>query len=385
MYIRPLLARQLVFLVLVQFANGGQNLLRADDSKAKNHYEFGRVSISLQASTTPTFVIEGLKLESVRSGISFSVVRSDNENSGRKIRPISGKFAESEGSIEFVPRFKLDRSLTYALNLDSELSQSLNVDKPIHFRLPKPPPQPQATVSEIYPTSDHLPENVLKFYIHFSAPMSRGDAYEHIHLLHKGKTIQRPFLELGEELWDRDQKRFTLFVHPGRIKQGLRPREEDGAPMESGESYTLRIDKAWKSADGQPMATTHEKKFTVVESDDERLNPETWKIETPSAATKDPVRLVFDEPLDHAMLQRVLTISHRDGTAITGTANIVSGETNWSFEPAKPWAIGTYDIFIATNLEDLCGNSIARPFETKMQDRAASQPTTQIAVEFIVK
>jgi hypothetical protein len=55
----------------------------------------------------------------------------------------------------------------------------------------------------------------------------RGEAYEHIKLLDaKGKPLEEVFLELGEELWDPEMKRFTLLFHPGRVKKGLVPREE---------------------------------------------------------------------------------------------------------------------------------------------------------------
>ena len=94
--------------------------------------------------------------------------------------------------------------------------------------LAKPKTEP-TVVTQVYPTSDKLPENQLKFYLHFSAPMSRGDSYKHIQLLdEKGKAVELPFLELDEELWDPAGKRFTLFFDPGRIKRGLKPREEVG-------------------------------------------------------------------------------------------------------------------------------------------------------------
>ena len=35
-------------------------------------------------------------------------------------------------------------------------------------------------VEHVYPSTDQLPENQLKFYLHFSAPMSRGEAYSRI-------------------------------------------------------------------------------------------------------------------------------------------------------------------------------------------------------------
>src|SRR4029077_16843257 len=84
-------------------------------------------------------------------------------------------------------------------------------------------------VTHVYPTATALPENQLKFYIHFSAPMGRGEAYEHVHLLDaKGRRDDLPFLELAEELWDASGKRLTLLIDPGRIKRGLKPREDLG-------------------------------------------------------------------------------------------------------------------------------------------------------------
>src|SRR5262249_33960030 len=82
---------------------------------------------------------------------------------------------------------------------------------------------PTTLVEKIYPSGDKLPENQLRFYLHFSAPMSRHDAYTHVKLLdEKGKEVASPFLELGEELWDPAGKRFTLLLHPGRVKRGLK-------------------------------------------------------------------------------------------------------------------------------------------------------------------
>jgi hypothetical protein len=96
---------------------------------------------------------------------------------------------------------------------------------------------------QVYPTSSKLPENHLRFYVHFSAPMSRGEAYEHLRLLRKnGEPVYLPFLEIGEELWDKSGMRLTLLFDPGRVKRGLKPREENGPVLEEGEEYTLVIE-----------------------------------------------------------------------------------------------------------------------------------------------
>src|SRR5690606_15281787 len=125
------------------------------------------------------------------------------------------------GGIEFAPRYPLSRSVVYRVRPGARLQAMLGEALPPEedpvwqFRLPAAPPQPPTQVVAIYPSAGALPENVLKFYIHFSAPMSRGEAYRRVHLYRGDEPIEDPFLELGEELWDADQTRFTLFIHPG--------------------------------------------------------------------------------------------------------------------------------------------------------------------------
>ena len=86
------------------------------------------------------------------------------------------------------------------------------------------------------------------------------------------------------------------------------------------------------------------------------------------------------------MLNRVLTVRDTAGKPIEGKISIAEHETVWQFIPAEPWNRATYAIEVATNLEDLCGNSIARAFETKMQVDDATAPAAAplIAIEFAV-
>jgi len=48
-------------------------------------------------------------------------------------------------------------------------------DRPLEtvLQLPAAEPGPATMVEHVYPSTDELPENQLKFYLHFSAPMSR--------------------------------------------------------------------------------------------------------------------------------------------------------------------------------------------------------------------
>lgn len=303
--------------------------------------------------------------------------------------PLLGRYERvDEQSVAFHPRFPLARSVRYQVVWSAELKEQSSKPKAPSwlFQLPQVSLGPPVRVSQIYPTAAELPENLLKFYIYFSAPMSRGRAYEHIQLLQDGDVVEAPFLELGEELWNPEQTRFTLFLHPGRIKRGLRPRDESGPPLEAGLEYSLRIDAEWRDAHGRPLAVASEKRFKVGPADEQQVIPEQWKISTPASGSKGPVQLTFDEPLDHAMLTRVLEVKHREGHSIPGTIEVGEHESSWRFSPEQPWKTGTYYIEIGTHLEDLCGNSLARPFEVSTQNQQTTEEKRpRIAIEFIVK
>jgi hypothetical protein len=239
-----------------------------------------------------------------------------------------------------------------------------------------------SVVSAIYPSRATLPENLLKFYIYFSAPMSRGEAYQRIHLLNeKGKEVESPFLELPQELWDDRQTRFTLLLDPGRIKRELLPRELVGPALENGKKYTLVIDRTWLDADNKPLKESHRKAFTVGPPDEKVPDIKSWKLTPPSAGSLDPLIVDFPEPLDHAMLHRVLQIMDSRTKPLEGTIAVSREETRWEFKPKAVWQAGAYHLDVDSDLEDLAGNSLKKPFEVdlfKKVDRKVMPEQLQI-------
>lgn len=341
-------------------------------------------SLTIQfRSQPPAFVLTGATFATqaaARAGFYVTVQDSQLESPP----PLMGRYELQEECTVFTPRFPLSDRVSYRVHLKEDLEERLPGKVQLVFSIERAH-SPTAKVAAIYPSANTLPDNVLKFYIHFSEPMERGRAYQHLELLHDGEPVSDPFLELGEELWDGDQQRFTLFMHPGRIKQGLRLREDTGPAIEAGGEYTLRVRSGWTSALGTPLVSDFEKTFRVKSADHQQPAPERWQIATPRAGTQQPVALSFDEPLDHAMLQRVLDVRAANGESIPGAIEISQQETRWEFTPAEAWPVGRYNILVAANLEDSSGNSIARPFEVKMQDSVAASIGTQIGIEFFVK
>jgi len=295
---------------------------------------------------------------------------------------VLGTHRVAGGVLRFEPQYPLQPGLAYDVVLDlsrlpqanaaSSASREANAHETLspiapltqRLQVPKPPTVATTIVEHVYPSANELPENLLKFYLHFSALMSRGEAYRRVHLLDSaGREVQWPFLELDEELWDPAGKRFTLFFDPGRVKRELVPRLEMGPALVEGKTYTLVIDKDWLDAAGNQLREPYRKEFHVVAPDDKPPTPDTWKITPPAARTSTPLEVVFPEALDHALLMRQLWVENERGEVVAGSNKTVEAETRWQFTPETEWQAGKYRIQVDTTLEDLAGNSIGRPFE----------------------
>jgi hypothetical protein len=304
------------------------------------------------------------------------------------VPPLLGEYTVKEHTLLFKPRFPLQRGVRYRAVVHPDKVPAGEGEKHARveetFLLPKPRSEP-TVVEHVYPSRKELPENLLRFYFHFSAPMSRGDVYKHVRLLDAaGKPVEAPFLELEQELWDEAGQRFTLLFDPGRIKRGLKPREDVGPVLEEGKSYTLEISRDWLDANGEPLKEAYRKKFRVLAPDDTQPDPKTWKVQAPAAGKSEALALKFPKPLDHAMLGRVLRVTDEGGRKVEGTIEVTDEETRWRFTPKEVWRAGAYNLVVDTALEDPAGNSIARPFEVdvfrpierKVQTKTTSVPFT---------
>ncbi len=311
--------------------------------------------------------------------------------------PILGRYRAGRGIVEFIPRYSMVPGLTLRARLDPGVldtrdarpeSARPGVSRPVtlDFKSDDLMPSsfdragpPSGSILSISPANAVLPENLLRIYIQFSQPMARGDAYPHIRLLDEtGKPVPDPFLELDEELWTRDGRRFTLLFDPGRIKRGLKPREEVGPILEEGKSYTLEIDRAWPNANGNPLIAGLRKSFRVGPPDATTPDPANWKLEVPRGACLDALKVRFPEPLDRALSLRLISVIGPDGQPVKGSAELSHDQTDWQFKPEAFWQAGKeYRLLVGTDLEDLAGNGIGRPFEVDMTRPITSRVKTE--------
>jgi hypothetical protein len=287
------------------------------------------------------------------------------------VPPMLGEYSVEKGLIRFTPKFPLERGVSYrAVFRPGRLpgsAENRSADIISKFQLPTAPRQSTTRVAQVYPSADVLPENLLKFYVHFSAPMQGGHIYEHIRLRDEaGKPVELPFLEIDEELWNPGMTRLTLFIDPGRIKRGVQPLEEIGPALEAGKRYTLEIDAAWHDSAGLPLRENFRKSFRVGPQDREPPSLATWKIKSPNSGTRDALTVGFSEPMDQALALRVIRVVDTTGRMVEGTSALSEHEMCWTFTPQDSWAAGKHQLQVENTIEDLAGNNIGKAFEVDL-------------------
>jgi hypothetical protein len=231
----------------------------------------------------------------------------------------------------------------------------------------------------VYPSVSRVPANLLRWYVELSAPMEEGGALEHVRLVDAaGREVAGAFLQLDDELWDPDKRRLTMLFDPGRVKRGIRTNLESGTPLVAGRRYRLVIDGEWRDGRGAGLASGFEHQFEVGAADRHSPDPAQWRITPPASGTRAPLRVAFGESLDHALAARMISVVEGEGRGSAGRAMLSEGDSVWSFVPELPWRPGEHHMRVDATLEDLAGNSVARPFDA---DRHAGDPSAERAAD----
>jgi hypothetical protein len=311
------------------------------------------------------------KLEEKQWPEVFRVVVGGGTADEVQSRPaISGTYALTETGIRFEPQFAFvpGREYRAILHPDYDPANARPGEKvEATLSLPKPPPGPRVGISAVYPSGNQLPENTLRFYIHFTGPVARGDVYRHLKLTRdNGIEVKSAFLELDEELWSADGTRLTVLLHPGRVKRELVPREQEGPVLEAGHRYTLAVSDKWEDTEGRPITAGFKKTFRAGPADEQAIDPESWSLASPRAGSDSPVLVRLPKALDHALLGRLVWVEDIAGRKIPGTLTVGGGERVLTFAPRDPWKKGDYRLIVDPNLEDVCGNRVGEPFEVEL-------------------
>jgi hypothetical protein len=280
---------------------------------------------------------------------------------------VSGRYLVSRDEIEFVPYFPFETGLKYCASFDP---RSLGAPGArdllmLEFLIPRDRSIPSWTeVTRVFPSSDFLPENLLRFYVCFSNCMQRGRAREEIALLDSdGRRVTDVLYRAPVELWDRSQRYLTVLLDPGRLKRWVGPNIRLGPPLKMGRRYTLEIGSGMIDVDGRPLRETFRKDFRVGEAIRRPISVEGWNLQPPVAGTRRPLLLNFPDALDWALLGRTILIESPNRPTMDGSVRIDQCERRWNFTPASPWTAGAYVVRLRSDLEDICGNRLTGAFE----------------------
>ena len=313
-------------------------------------------------------------------GVNLNGTATDGERRGRKILPLGQGDRDVEvltairasgygGPVGIIGHTDDDAEARLADNLAGlgwlrpQLDGKPAGPKPLPKTLPPP------TVRVVTPTPDALPANTLRFYVHFTTPMTRGEAATHLSLASDGKPVDDPFLDPGEELWSADGTRLTVLLHPGRVKAGIT--SSPGPVLADGQRYTLRVAAGWPDEHGRPLGKGFDQAFTAGPPERTAIDPAKWQI----TATPARVDVRFDRVLDEPLVARLLTVA-----GVPGVGEATDGGRGWRFTPRQPLPPGEYAVTAGATLEDPCGNRVGRPFEAGPD----APPATAAAVKFRV-
>jgi hypothetical protein len=302
--------------------------------------------------------------------------------------PMLGTYKVTGDRIRFTPAFPLDPGRQYDVRFDAAQTGLPNPVETLRASVGQPAErtEPTTVVSRIYPSGETVPENVLRMYIEFSAPMGRKSGVEYLTLLdHQGREIKGAVLPLDYEFWSPDHRRFTVFFDPGRVKEGILPNREMGRAFTPGQTVTLVVSREWRDAHDLPLREEHRRTFTVLPADTAPLDPATWRITAPAAGGRDPLVVTFPKPLDRSLLMRALGV--RQGAAVVeGETEISDGEREWRFTPSRPWRRGTFQFLALDVLEDVAGNQVGRAFEVDNFETVDKDPNPkEVLLPFVVE
>jgi hypothetical protein len=298
-----------------------------------------------------------------------SILRVRVAGTGEDLPDVLGRCRVMKGGVRFISHFPFESGVRYRASFDprplgrTERSEVLTLE----FSLPNQSAEP-ARVTDIFPSADVLPENLLRFYVCFSNSMQRGHAEEQIRLLGPdGRPAPDALYRPPLELWDRSMRHLTILLDPGRLKRWVGPNRELGPPLKAGQRYTLVIGSGMVDLSGRPLRQSFYKSFLVTKAVREPITVVHWKILSPATKSRQPLAIMFPKPLDWALLWHAITITAEGGQQIPGRIAIDQEERQWSLTPTSPWVAGSYFVRIASGLEDVCGNGLLAAFDRPLR------------------
>ncbi len=289
---------------------------------------------------------------------------------------VAGKYALEDNLLSFTPAFGFSADVNYVARIEWAQSQTLTP-----FSIASNQATVPAAVIQIYPSGDVLPENVLRFYIHFSAPMKPGVAFDYVKLRDaSGKADDSAFMRFKQELWNADRTRLTVLIDPGRVKREVPTNREIGPALVAGNQYTLSVDGGWPSVDGKSTLAPFTRKFSITDALRQRPDVNLWNANSPCFGTKEPLTLQFDRPFDRHLLNKSVHVTTANGQRIAGEIDVGAGERSLRFVPDESWDHRDLYLTADASLEDVAANNFLDLLDHVQGTKITEVPATTLAV-----
>lgn len=267
---------------------------------------------------------------------------------------VAGRYKHESNSLIFTPAFGFVVGQDYVVRIQIPSAN----EELVPFKIRSEAPAQDVQITAIYPSGDLIPENTLRFYIHFSAPMQPHVAFDHIKLADiDGNSDEAAFMKFKQELWSEDRTRLTVLMDPGRIKRNVATNRELGPALLAGQQYRLVITDGWMPVQGKTALKKHSKTFSVGQALRELPDSDKWQFSPPRLNTRDGLAIKFDRPFDVGSLRKSVKIKTALGQVVKGVVTISDNETVWSFRPDDSWSSNTLAVVVDPNLEDVAGNN----------------------------
>lgn len=337
------------------------------------------LEMTAQSSPRFSFTSEVITLDVLNNSKNtpFKVYKGDYTSVSQTLNKhaILGDFTQSATEIRFTPILPFQKNTSYTVVFANKVYPFIINLNPLYDRI---------YVETLYPNSDTLPSNFLKWYIRFSKPVNPSKIYDHISLIRNSDStkVDRALLPLETPLLSSDHTLFTLWIEPGRQKRDLGPNKRLGEVLSPNESYTLVIDKNIKDSHGITMETDYTHSFSISTPD--RIQPSiiTWKINAPFSNTKGDLSINYTDLLDYGSLYNTIQILNSSGDLIEGEFAIEANQRNITFKPVKHWIKGDYILQCKPIIEDIAGNNLERLFD---QDITVKSPTAIVELSFRIE
>jgi outer membrane lipoprotein-sorting protein len=306
------------------------------------------------------------------------IIEGDNDQ-----QPVLGTFEKAkDGYMRFIPTFPYTAGQTYEIienGKDYLRFTPKSAEEPID-------PKVGFKVVNFYPEVDTVPENLLKMYVTFSKSIdATQNIFDHLVVYDSdAKEVQNIFLQLENELWNRDRTEVTLWLDPGRIKKDLIPNQERGNPLIKRRSYEIALVENLRDVEGNRVFP-FKKKFVVGQRDEEKPRLENWNMEPPAKGTQESLGMRFHESLDAKLFLETVTIYKADQQVVKGSFLMGKNAKSALFIPQKKWVSGRYTIKVESRLEDLAGNNLNRLFDVDLQNRGEEDDSEFKVLEFVVE